>query len=282
MAIKKLWISILLLLTLILVPVTVQAEPGGVWDLAGLFTQEDITVFETQIRQLEAEYEQSFAILTTKDIGNKTAKQYAEDFFAAHNLGLGKDNSGILLLLDMDTREIYIVTAGISIRYLTDQRIEETLDAIFPHMKSQAYPQAVSAFFHSTEMFLKKGIPLNQYNYDIFTKQISKYVSMGQFYALLILAVGIIAAAITGPVFYFRTKKSYTLQKNRYQYPFSEKSALNLSQKEDLLIDKKLTSQYIPPVSHHSSGSSSGSSGGRSSTSSHSSGRSFGGGGRKF
>ena len=46
---------------------------------------------------------------------------------------------GLALLIDMDNREITVSTSGIAIRYLTDERIENILDAGYDHMLIYKY-----------------------------------------------------------------------------------------------------------------------------------------------
>ena len=60
--------------------------------------------------------------------------------------GTGSDQSGILFLIDMDNRELYISTNGQMIRYMTDSRINDVLDDVYNYAADADYYGAAAAW----------------------------------------------------------------------------------------------------------------------------------------
>lgn len=278
---------ILIMLILLCLPQTALAQSGGVWDKAALLEETQVQALVHKISELEEKYGQALAILTIDDAQGKSSRNYADDFMADHEIGLGADLSGTLLLIDMDNREAYIVTAGITIRYLTDYRLESILDDIYTDLGNGDFYQSADTFLSSTEAYLSQGIPGDQHNYDEETGAIDIYKEPATFYDYLPYLLGSLALGfIVAIVHNLSIKRQYAFKTNKSFYPHQEKSNLVLTVNNDQFINKTVThvrEPKNPPSSGGGFGGGSGGSSGRSTTHSHSSsGRSFGGGGRKF
>ena len=135
-------------------------------------------------------------------------------------------------------------------------------------------------FFEKTEAYLIKGIPSNQYNYDINTGEVEAYqeplnITVGEIMFALVAAL-VSAAATIGMI-----KAKYQLKFEDFHYDAYTDSEVQLSVKSDRLVNKFITHRRIPK-NDNSSGGSSGGGGSRSSVHTSSSGRSHGGGGRSF
>lgn len=84
-----------------------------------------------------------------------------EQEFADHYLlnKVGKDQNAILFLIDMDLRKVYISTSGNMIDYMTDARINDTLDKVMDGMSQGNYFAAAQTFVQETQAFVNKGVP---------------------------------------------------------------------------------------------------------------------------
>ncbi len=166
-------------------------SPGGasgekrVYDEAGLFSQEEIETFETQIQAMRKEMNMDVVITTTDQAGGKSAGQYAEDFYIRGAYGVGKDYSGVLFLIDMDNRELYILPVGKMNRFLTDKRWNSILDSAYDEISNQNYGACAGSFLDGVTKYYKAGIPGGQYNYDKETGKISVYRSIRWYEAAL-------------------------------------------------------------------------------------------------
>lgn len=259
---------------------SVSAEESYVYDQVELMTEAERLELHAKAMKLTEDWELNFVAVTTDDADGKTTQEYADDFY--DELFPGED--GILYLIDMDHREIYVSTSGLGIRYLTDERIEKVLDAAYPYVSDGDYYMAFVEGMNRTQDFLREGIPLDQYNYQVETGERDYYtdsyeqpkeITKVEFLAALVS--GLAAAAVTMGVI----KAKYQLKFEDFHYDAYTDSDVRLSRKSDRLVNTFVTHRRIPRNDGNHGGGSSGG-GSRSSVHTSSSGSSHGGGGRKF
>lgn len=250
---KKAWIRLLTMLILISATVfgsalSVAASADFlVDDEAGLLKQDEIEEIETQLKKLSKDTGYAFVVVTTDNTYGKSSEAYADDYFDA----CYPVTDGVLYLIDMDNREVYISTCGGMIRKNSDRDIDRIIDAGYDELRDGKYKDCIL-------QMLKKQ------------RKVLGFKSLEWFEVLLAVLAGIVTALITGGIIIGK----YKLKLGGYQYSYAEKGSLKLSGQED-----RLTNQM---VTHRRVSSSSGSSGGGSSTHTSSSGRTHGGGGRSF
>lgn len=125
---KKYIASILILfLAFALTPEQIKASSyneESVFDYADLLTPEEEGSLR-QITKVYEEYDMSMIFLTTSNAEGKSAMTYSDDFYDTNQFR----PDGVLFLIDMDNREVYVNTVGECIKILTDYRIEKILDA---------------------------------------------------------------------------------------------------------------------------------------------------------
>lgn len=245
-------------------------QQGNVYDDANLLSETELTSLSDTVDALAAETGWSVYAVTTEEAGGKTSQAYADDFFDAYAPGA----DGVVLLIDMDNREITISTGGIAIRYLTDERIEAVLDEGYAYISEGEYYECLQAMADTVSYYYGKGIPENQYNYDTETGEISRYHSLTLFEFLVALVAGVATAAIVYGVIVGK----YRLKFGTYQYDFRQFGKLELEREEDQFVNQNVIHHHIQRDTSSSGGHSSG----RSSTHTSSGGHSHGGGSRKF
>ncbi len=260
------------------------SDSRRVFDQAGLWDDEEISIMETRIQELQNQMKMDVVLVTTTDAQGKSSRDYADDFYDQGSFGTRKDHSGVLYLIDLDNRELYISTSGTMIRFLTDSRIEETLDHGYEYAVQGDYQGVAESFLEDTGIWYRKGIPGGQYNYDTETGKISRYRHISLLEALIALAAAAIAAALVCR----SVKKEYAMEATRSQasnflMAYRADCQFALHGRQDNLVNS-FTRQTVIPRNQNMArpgGFSSGRSG-RSSTHSSSGGRSHGGGGRRF
>jgi len=129
------WLSMLkafaFALLLCLVPTLVSYAEGdvrGIYDESDLLSDEEEAKLLKKLNRYAGRYDCDIAIVTTNDADSMTAQEYADQY--AENLGMAMTSdgyAGILFLIDMDNREIYICTSGKAISYYSDERIQDVL-----------------------------------------------------------------------------------------------------------------------------------------------------------
>lgn len=269
---KYRWIAGLFLWICLLMPTPVWAQgEKSVVDQADLLSAEEEQLLSQKTEELSETWKQDFVVVTTSDAEGKTSEEYADDYYDNN----GYQENGVLYLIDMDNRSVWISTSGAMIRFLTDQRIERVIDEGYEQLKSGEYADCFMKMLGQTEIFMGQGIPDNQYNYDTETGEISRYRTV----TAMELVIAVIAAVAAGVIFVVLITTSYKMKHGRYSYPFHEKGRMDLTQKEDRFINEVVTRRKIQQ-NNSSGGGKSG--GGGSSIHTSGGGHSHGGGGRSF
>lgn len=120
-----------------------------VYDFAELMNEEEVSEIQKQIEEARGKSKLDIVVLTVDDNFGYSQRQLADDFYDNGDFGF-EDNiqngSGVLLLIDMDDRQMYISTAGIGILYINDEIIEILLDDIEDDIKGEDYYEACQEF----------------------------------------------------------------------------------------------------------------------------------------
>lgn len=273
------------LLVMMLAAAGLVFPPGGaaegwaagerVFDQAGLFTGQEVLWLEETISQVAGEVQLDIVIVTADDLEGKTSRDYADDFYDYGGFGLGIGHDGLLLLINMDDREVYISTTGLAIDYFYDARIEAMLDNMYPYLGEAQFYRAGAVFLEDISYYVSGGIPPGQYRVEGKDTSLGGRFRRSLSYSFIFLAVGLAISGISVGIMAARNKGTGTTTAATY---LDERSVKVLASRDNL-VNTSVTSAKIQT----SSGSgSSGGGGFRSTTHRSSSGRTHGGGGRKF
>ncbi len=224
-----------------------------VFDFAALLNDDDENNLQESIDKAKKKTSLDIVVVTIGDAHGKTSMDYADDFYDYNGFGTGNENDGILLLIDMDNRNIWISTTGKAINKFTDAKIDSILDDVQPLVKDGDYYDAA----------------------ETFVKRVKKMGGGFAFeFSVLKTIIGMLIALATGGIYRARVKHQYKYNGVAETYNYRDKAQLNLTNKSDVLVDTVVVTERIE--------SSSSSGGGGSSTHTSSSGSSHGGGGRSF
>ena len=256
-----------------------------VFDDAGLFTNQEKTTLEDHVADAIKTTHMDVVVVTTDNAGGKSAMEYADDYFDQGGFGTGTKKSGILYLIDMDNRELYISTKGDTIRLITDSRVESMLDDAYGFVTNENYSDSVISVVDNIEEYFKTGYESGQYNYDSETGAIS-YRKTLRWYEVLIA----IAVATTVALSYcLSIKKQYAMKSEKrqasgYNLAYRALASFAFVAVADQLLDKHVSQRIIPRNmgGPGGTGSSGGGFSGRSTTHSSGGGSTHGGGGRSF
>ena len=268
-----------------------------VYDLANLFTLDEVEALEKDAESLAQTYQMDVGIVTTDDADGKSAMAYADDFYDENDFGYGSDKDGLILLIDMDNREIYISPSGLGIQYFTDLRISNMLDSAYNYISNGDYYSTATDFLRQVKTYLDKGITSNQYtterpfsnpredDNDPYMQQVSPQhkpfttssgAPLNAQSIILSVVVSLLGAFVIAIV--IRTAVNYSYKHPRSTTPQTRPDDLSVhyTEKEDRFVTSHTSRVKIQTDTNGSHAS------GRSSTHRSSSGRSHGGGGRKF
>jgi uncharacterized protein len=266
-------------------------EETRVFDQAELLTEGEEEQLESQIVQLMEKTELDIIIVTTKDAQGKSSQEYADDFYDEGAFG-----SGVLLLIDMDNREVYISTAGQGIEEFTDQEIESILDDVYPYLSQGAYKQACMEFLDDVSYYGTNQNRAQNGYYNTDTNQFQSYtreelqanyrkaVIQSAFRGESIgihLVISVIIGGAVVLIMVLQVRNSKSADGHAYVRPGSE----HLLSRSDRMVNTTVVTRHIqnhPGGGRGGHGGPGGMGGGMSSTHTSHGGASHGGGGRRF
>jgi uncharacterized protein len=214
-------------------------------------------------------------IVITNNTEGKSSMNFADDFYDNNGYGVGSDHSGILMLINMEKREIWISTTGVAIDIFTDSRISDMTNNVTGELSKTEYYEACKTFIKDVKNYVSVGIPQGQqrvehatdisiiYTEPTYFQKVFKLIKFFPIYigALIISIIATIVASLS-------SKGKSTTNSQTY-----EGGSFVLSDTKDDFIREATTMVKIESNSNKGS---------QSSTHSGSSGTSHGGGGGKF
>jgi uncharacterized protein len=246
--------ALLLLLSLSLPVYAAEELPDYVVDNAGLLTAEEEEKLRQWIVEYNAELQLDIVIVTTYGTDGKGIQAYADDFYDRNGYGYGTDNTGILLLIDMESREWYISTCGEAIYIFTDYGLDQLGQTILPWLSEGAYYRAFQAWISALSPYVKAyhaGSPVDGYvppdEYESpYGEEIYYYddhvgVTVKPFPIALI--IGLVAALVTILVMRSRMNTA-KLQKNAANY--LKAGSFRLRQHSDMFLYSRVTRTAKP------------------------------------
>lgn len=144
----------------------VYEEGKRVYDYADLFTGYEEDKLTERALEIEKAVQTEVYILTTNDTAGKSSMEYADDF--GDNGAFGYEceyGTYIVMLINMDEREVWLSTSGKAEDYFSEYRIEWTLDAIFEYLPDDYY-MAAYAYQEAVRDFMTAGSPGRNDEYD--------------------------------------------------------------------------------------------------------------------
>ena len=248
-----------------------------VFDIADLFSTSETNRLSELAEELEETYDMKFLMLTVDDAQGRSSRDAAEYFYESGGYDSNGKRGGSVLLIDLDNRELNLVTNGEMILYITDAREERIYDAGYEYASEGDYGEAMIAMLEQTAAYMKKGIPDNQYTYDTETGRIVRHRSISLSDWLLAAGIAVLCASFACFFLYRRYRRV-----EQYEYSIGQNADIRITGKEDRLVNQFVTHRRIPRDPPPDGGSG-GSSAGRSSTHTSGGGGTFGGGhGRSF
>lgn len=269
-----------LTLVLMCIVMSAMALKTRVIDQAKLLSSSEQTSLEDAVSKLCETYPVDLVLVTIDNANGKSARDFADDYYDYNGYGVGQDATGMLFLIDMDNRELYISTTGAMIDVITDIRREAILDSGYEHLVSGNYYRCFQAMLSQTEQYITQSasandmtdsIPYNSYRSPERQDRVNPFQPK---WILLSIGVGLIATVIFAFIISSRYKRAFA----PVAYDVRKNTNLSLSVSQDNMIDSHTVKRYDPPPKQSSGGGSSG----RSTTHTSSSGGTHGGGGRSF
>ncbi len=149
--------TILAVMLLMCMPHATMAQNALMVDEYGLLTEEQIAECENKLQQISDKYNVDVVALIASDTDGKDLVPFADDYFDYNGYGRGADRSGIILVIDMHGREMYMSTRGRCITYFTDYGIESMADEIYP-LLSGDFSEAILRYAQLCDYYMDTAI----------------------------------------------------------------------------------------------------------------------------
>lgn len=150
---KRLFTFLLLVCLLVGCVTPVSAASPKIVDEADLLTSSEELILEEKIQKLISKYQMDIVIVTVDSLNGKSSQAYADDYYDDHFYGVGQDDSGILLLIAMNTREWYISTCGEAKIAISDSDTYDIFDAISSDLGSNDFYYAFDAYLDELDFY---------------------------------------------------------------------------------------------------------------------------------
>ena len=118
-----------------------------VYDYADLFNGEEDSALVAQADALAQKYGMDYAIVTIYDDEGLSSVDYAQDFYDYNDFA----PDGLLLLINMDYRELTICGTGRGEHIYNESQIEQMLDAVYEGAASDDFYAAAQNFLKEAE-----------------------------------------------------------------------------------------------------------------------------------
>ncbi len=135
-------------------------------DDANLFSSSEYEEATAILEEVSNKYGVDIAILTVNGLQGKTIRDFSDDFYDEHGYGTGEDKSGVLWVIDMDSRESYISTSGEGISAVTDYGKDLMAGRLNPYLSSGDYLGAVREYSQVMDEYFqaeRSGQPIDNY-----------------------------------------------------------------------------------------------------------------------
>lgn len=173
------------------VPSTRQKE--RLLDEADLLSSSEEAKILERLNTLSEKQRCNVTILTVNSHSG-SIEAFADDYFDYNGFGADYNDSGVLFVLSMNTREWAISTSGEGINAFTDYGQEKMTDTMLPYLKSGNYYKAFDVYIDTSDNYLNlyhAGTPFDIG--DIFVDHSDRNSS---FHFLLSIIIGLVTATI--------------------------------------------------------------------------------------
>lgn len=164
-------------------------------DDAHLLSEAEEAELLAKLEEISARQKMDIAVITVAQTDDRTIEAYTDDFYDYFGYGQGSAKDGVMLLIDMGSREAHMTAVGRGIGAFTDAGRAYILDnAVMPLISSGAYADAFNEFAEQCDAFIRQADTGKPYDGSFMPKGGFKPLSI--MWLIAAAAAGLIAAAI--------------------------------------------------------------------------------------
>ncbi len=257
---KRISAIILSALFLLLFSVCSYADSFDVMidDRASLFSEEEAENIDVAAYEFANLTEFSVAVVTTDYAMGKSAMEFADDYYDSLIFSSGWSENGILFLIDMDNREIYVSCAGLCIDEYSDYELNEIVDGGYAYVSVGEYADCIITMISEAEkLFAESNNISSNYENGEFVPTYGREYEEEYYYSdydysdnensfsishfLIYIVIGLVIGGIT----VFAVKSSYKNIGKGDEFNADDIS-LELTASNDNVISKNVITTKIP------------------------------------
>lgn len=236
-------------------------------DDAQLLTKDERKELNDTLTQIGKRQGLDIAVLTTKNTNGQSLLDYAMTMYEALDYGQGENKDGIILVVDMKSRNFWMATRGYGITAFTDAGISFISEKLGPSLKKEKYMKAFTTYASLCDKFVEKahsGKPYDVGNMPF--KWLPWYCV-----PISILCGFVAAVFVVGK----KREELHSVSFEDKAHNYMKKNTLKMNESHDYFLYHTISRHRIKSDDDDSSS-------GGSSTYSSSSGNTYGGGGGSF
>ncbi len=252
-----------------------ELPENHVLDKADVLSVEEEIQLDQLLYDISKKQKLDISVVTVTDLEGKSIRDFADDFYDNNGLGYGDNLDGALLVLDMDSKNLYISTDGFGIDAFTDYGIEHILDKIIEGFgDDKDYYAGLVAYANTCDELATMAREGKPFDVEIDERGESK----GPFNWLTNLFISLGIGGAVGILSSMTKKSKLTSVRKKYRAEdYIRQNSMKVNSSADTYLYTTFTRTPKPKPSDKSSKGIGG-----SSVHTSSSGRTHGGGGRGF
>lgn len=227
---KLLICSFIFLITFL--PIRIEAsQTNNVKDFLNYLSETQVKKLQSKIDEISSKYNLDTVIVITDNTNGKSSMDYADDFYDNNNYGLDKEQSGVLMLINMNAREVWISTTGKAINIFNDNTINTMVNDITKYLSDKDYYGASSKFLEKVNYYTKSNSTPTSYA----SRLKDKATSLSSY--IIPLIISIVATLIAT----YNSKWKVTVDSKTYE----GNGSFNLTNKKDIFVSENTTRTKI-------------------------------------
>jgi uncharacterized protein len=133
-------------------------------DQAGLLTEAERTQLTEKLNGISHEHRMDVVLVTADDLGGKSPRDYADDFYDYNGYGYGENDDGFIVVFNTGegdgNRNLWISTHGKGIDLLTDMEIDVIIEMMITPIKNGDFAGAFDNFVSECENAVDTSVSL--------------------------------------------------------------------------------------------------------------------------
>lgn len=130
------------------------AASPRVVDNNDLLTAQEEEELTQRANAIAEKYKMDVVIVTQEDLGGKSAKNYAADFYDYNDYGIGSSKDGIQFLVSTGERDRFLLTTGRAANIFNDYTLDYINHYAVPYLSDGDFHKAFSSYLDSVDRLL--------------------------------------------------------------------------------------------------------------------------------